>query len=497
MKGTKCIGFDLGSSSVKVAIIDTKTGALLASCQYPEVEMAIQSPRHGFAEQNPQEWWSHCQEACRRLMTSAGVEPEEIGAIGLAYQMHGLVCLDEAGAVLRPAIIWCDSRAVAQGEEVFRALGSDYCLGHLLNSPGNFTASKLRWVQENEPEIFQRIHTVFLPGDYLAWCMTGIRTTTVTGLSEGVFWDFRQAGIAKELLDHWGITAGLLPPLTEVFGTQGVLTREAAQLLGLREGIPVCYRAGDQPNNALSLGVLEPGEIAATGGTSGVVYAVADTVYPDMESRVNAFAHVNHQPGIPRIGVLLCINGTGILYSWLKNRWGRGTLTYTAMEAAAASVVEGSDGLTVIPFGNGSERMLGNRHPGASISGIDFNRHSADHIIRASLEGIAFSFRYGMNLLTGMGIRPARIRAGNDNLFQSALFSQTLANLSGCVIEVLRTNGAAGAARAAAFGFGAYPTLTAALGQTEVVKTYQPAPVTSALEAAAQRWQKTLEIHLS
>jgi xylulokinase len=465
----KCIGFDLGSSSIKAAIIDTESGVLLGTCQYPDAEMAIDSPEPGFAEQDPNVWWENCQKVSQKLLAQTGIDANEIKGIGIAYQMHGLVCLDNEGEVLRPSIIWCDSRAVSQGELAFNALGADYCLSHLLNSPGNFTASKLRWVQENEPEIFSKIKTVFLPGDYLAWCMTGEKNTTITGLSEGIFWDFENKEISSKLLEHWQIPISLLPPITNVFGEQGFLSKKAANLLGLPEGIPVAYRAGDQPNNALSLGVLEPGEIAATGGTSGVVYAVANAIIPDSESRVNSFAHVNYSVNDPKIGVLLCINGTGILYSWLKNQWGKGLLSYAEMEKVAAGIPEGSDGLTIIPFGNGAERILKNKQLGASISGLDFNRHTSDHFIRAALEGIAFSFQYGMSILNEMGIQANRIKVGNDNLFQSTVFSQTLSNISSCSIEIIKTNGAEGAARGAAFGCGFYTSLAEAVGQNQSI----------------------------
>jgi xylulokinase len=492
----KCIGFDLGSSSVKAAIIDTETGLLVGTCQYPDNEMAIDSPEPGYAEQDPALWWENCQKVSRKLLEQTGIDPTEIEGIGIAYQMHGLVCLDKDGNVLRPSIIWCDSRAVEQGEAAFNALGSSYCLSHLLNSPGNFTASKLRWVQENEPEIFAKIKTVFLPGDYLAWCMTAEANTTITGLSEGVFWDFKNKKIGDKLLAHWQIPEAILPPVTNIFGKQGVLTKEAAQLLGLTEGIPVTYRAGDQPNNALSLGVLEPGEIAATGGTSGVVYAVANAIIPDSDSRVNSFAHVNYTVNDPKIGVLLCINGTGILYSWLKKQWGKGLISYTEMEEIANKIPEGSDGLTIIPFGNGAERILKNKQLGASISGLDFNRHTSDHFIRAALEGIAFSFQYGMSILNEMGINANRIKVGNDNLFQSKVFSQTLANISSCTIEIVKTNGAEGAARGAAFGCRCYKTIAEAVGQTESMHTFYPEPVSSELSAAASKWRQTLKNNL-
>ncbi len=385
------LGYDLGSSSVKAALVRASDGATVGTAHYPDTEMAILAPQPDWAEQEPKTWWEAVGQVTRRLLATTNIAPDKIAGIGIAYQMHGLVLLDAQGEVLRPAIIWCDSRAVNNGNQAFAALGAHYCLEHLLQSPGNFTASKLNWVRQNEPAIFEKIHKFLLPGDYIAYRMTGEMCTTVTGLSEGICWDFKENKPAQSLLDYYGIPEKMLPEVVPVFAQQGKMTAEAAAYLGLAAGIPVSYRAGDQPNNALSLNVLRPGDVAGTGGTSGVVYAVTDQPRPDLEMRVNSFAHVNYTPEQPLTGVLLCINGSGSQYRWLRQMLG--DLDYAQMEQLAANAPVGADGLIMLPFGNGAERMLGNRAPGAEILGLNFNRHSREHLCRAALEGIAFSFR--------------------------------------------------------------------------------------------------------
>lgn len=491
------LGYDIGSSSIKVALLNPQDGALLGMTQYPELEMPIDSPHPDWAEQNPESWWEAACLATRKLLAETKVSPHQIAGIGIAYQMHGLVVLDKAGKVLRPAIIWCDSRAVAIGNQAFEALGAGYCLENYLNSPGNFTASKLRWVKENEPELFDRIHKALLPGDYLAYRMTNKICTTISGLSEGIFWNFKTNTLADRLLDYYEISTDLLPEIVPVFGPQGTLSAMAAADLGLVPGIPLGYRAGDQPNHALSLKVLHPGEVAATGGTSGVVYAVADRPIFDPKQRVNSFAHVNYTPENPCTGILLCINGAGSMYRWVRDnvsqpgaqnpqlfkevegaarRTGQ-KLSYPEMESLAATVPIGAEGLSILPFGNGAERMLGNQNPGAQILGLHFNRHEQRHIIRAALEGIAFAFVQGMQAMREMGIPIHTLRVGNDNLFQSAIFSGTIATLMEVTIECYASSGALGAAKAAGVSVGIYssPEEAVSLGLNPVI-TYRPEP---------------------
>jgi xylulokinase len=486
------LGYDIGSSSIKAAVIDVETGKTISTASYPREELEIQSPRPGWAEQDPERWWLCVQQVTKELISTGKISPDAIGSIGISYQMHGLVIVNSEHAVIRPAIIWCDSRAVQIGERAFQALGRETCLSTLLNSPGNFTASKLRWVKEHEPENFHSIAKALLPGDYIALRMTGEATTTVTGLSEGIFWNFQRNGISNELLGLYDIDQQLLPPIVPAIGIQGRLSRSAAAFLGLKEGTPVAYRAGDQPNNAFSLNVLEPGEIAATAGTSGVVYGITQTISSDPRSRVNLFAHVNHTTALPRMGVLLCINGTGILYSWIRRIMG-GSVSYNQLNALAGQAPIGSDGLTILPFGNGAERMLENRVLGARIDGLDLVRHSTGQVVRAAQEGIAFAFQYGMQIMQSMGLATQVIRAGNANLFLSPVFRQTLANVSGAQIELYDTNGAVGAARGAAVGVGAYATMRDAFQTLKKIEVIQPCESeTAPTQDTYDRWQGSL-----
>ena len=448
------IGYDIGSSSIKGVIFDAEAGKVLASAFAPHQEMPIYASQPGWAEQDPLMWWEHVRSVTREMIQGSRIDRSRIGAIGIAYQMHGLVLIDRARGVLRPAIIWCDSRATGIGRRAFDTIGHERCIERLLNSPGNFTASKLRWVIENEPEIFRRAGWFMLPGDYVALRLTDAVSTTVPGLSEGMLWDFVSKAPAEFLLSEYGIPPTLIPEIVPTFGVQGVLSRSAADDLGLHAGIPITYRAGDQPNNALSLNVLQPGEVASTAGTSGVVYAVSGTLEADSTSRVNAFAHVNHSAADPRIGILLCINGCGIANSWTRRILSSGGMSYDEMNARASEVPAGSLGVLVLPFGNGAERMLSDVDTRAQIRGLNFNTHSDAHLYRAVQEGVAFSFQYGLDLLATLGIRPTILRAGDANLFRSPIFCQTLANCTGVAIELYDTDGAQGAARGAAMGAG-------------------------------------------
>jgi len=487
------LGYDIGSSSVKASIIDAETAAVLASAFQPKQEMLIDAPKTGWAEQDPESWWENLKLATGDVLNQSGVDRDQIGAIGISYQMHGLVIVDKNFHVLRPSIIWCDSRAVEIGDKAFEELGIQRCLSSLLNSPGNFTASKLRWVRENEPEIYNKIHKIMLPGDYIAYRMTGMAMTTISGLSEGIFWNFEESKLGDFLLDHYGISEDLIPDIVPTFSEQGRLGPGVAAELGLKPGIPVTYRAGDQPNNAFSLNVLNPGEIAATAGTSGVVYGVSDEITYDPESRVNTFAHVNHEKSRPRLGVLLCINGTGILYSWLKRNLGPTGFDYDQLNKMAENIRAGSQGLTVLPFGNGAERLLNNRDLGCTIASLNFNIHSDAHIIRAAQEGIVFAFHYGMEIMKNTGIQPAVIRAGHANMFLSSVFQESLAALTGAVIELYDTDGAQGAAIGAGVGCGQYQGFKSAFSNLKKIRTIEPDPgMQEPYQEAYQIWQSEL-----
>ncbi|MGI9530936.1 xylulokinase [Lutimonas sp.] len=487
------IGFDLGSSSVKAALIDSSTGKTIGVTNYPETEMSILAKQTGWAEQDPGIWWQNCCKVTQRLLRQTGVSSNEIKGVGIAYQMHGMVIIDKDQKVLRPSIIWCDSRAVEIGNQAFQAVGADLCVSNLLNSPGNFTLSKLKWVKENEPEVFNQVHKLLLPGDFIAMRLTGEVTTTISGLSEGIMWDFKENEPASWLFDHMGISKELIPDVVPTFSEQGTVTKQAAEEIGLPQGIPVLYRAGDQPNNALSLNAFEPGEIAASGGTSGVVYAVTDSIQTKEYLRINNFAHVNYTKENPRIGKLLNINGAGIQYSWMKQNLAHASASYEDMNNLAATVSIGSEGLRILPFGNGAERMLNNQNKGARISNLNFNLHKRGHMFRAALESIAFSFVYGIDILKNDGVDLSVIRAGNDNLFRSDIFSTTIASLVGANIQIIDTTGAVGAARAAGVSFGAFKSLNEAFSDIEHVMTYQPQSNKNNYSEFYELWKQDLE----
>lgn len=484
------LGIDIGSSSVKASLLDIDSGRCAASATFPKTEAPISSPQKGWAEQSPEMWWDFICECVKEISRTHSMK--DVASIGVTYQMHGLVAVDGEVKPVRDSIIWCDSRAVGIGQEALAGIGYEKCMAHLLNSPGNFTASKLAWVKRNEPEVYSRVFKFMLPGDYIVYKLSGEVTTTGTGLSEQILWDFKEGRRADFVADYYGIDKSMIPDIAPSIGICARTTRQTEAILGIPEGTPIAYRAGDQPNNAFSLDVLEPGEVAATGGTSGVVYGVTDVPKADAQSRVNTFLHVNDTPQAHRYGVLLCINGTGILNSWIRRNV-TPDMSYVAMDEAAESVPAGSDGLLVLPFGNGAERVLGNRSCGASFAGLDLVRHTNAHLLRAAQEGIAFSFRYGIDIMRGLGLDLRVIRAGKANLFLSPLFRDTLATLCGAEIQLYDTDGSLGAARGGALGAGFYKTPSEAFAKLGMVGSASPRTEWAApLEDAYLKWKQLL-----
>ncbi|MFZ1525846.1 MAG: FGGY family carbohydrate kinase [Saprospiraceae bacterium] len=486
------IGYDIGSSSVKASIVKIDSGNVVAIGKYPESEMHMEAKNPGWAEQDPEMWWECICILTKTLLTKNNIDPQQILSIGIGYQMHGLVLVDKNHQVVRPSIIWCDSRSAQIGEQALRDLGSDYCLGHLLNSPGNFTASKLKWVKDNEPEIFDKIHKWMLPGDFVSMKFTNEINSTVSGYSEGMFWDFKNNSPANKLLVYYGIPKAIMPELVDTFSIHGRVTTTAAKKSGLVAGTPITYRAGDQPNNAMALKVLHPGDVGATGGTSGVVYAVTDKLDHDVQSRVNGFAHINHTADHNRIGQLLCINGCGILYAWMRKQVAAFGQTYQTMEEQIKSIPVGSEGLIILPFGNGSERILNDKIMGARIDNLQFNRHTQAHLFRAALEGIVFSFSYGMDILKSIGITPTTIKVGNDNLFLSDTFSTSMANLLQCNIEMYDTTGAVGAAKASTVAIGMYSNIEEAIDDMKPLKIIEYRSANNQYLDAYGQWSEQL-----
>lgn len=488
------LGLDIGSSSIKASILDADTGRSIVSKAFPEEEMLINSPKEGWAEQDPETWWKYIQQSSNYVLGKAKAKPGELKGIGIAYQMHGLVLVDKDHQVLRPSIIWCDSRAVQIGNKAFQDLGEEYCLPNLLNSPGNFTASKLRWVLENEPELASKIHKIMLPGDFIAMKLTGEILTSETGLSEGIFWDFKENGISEKVLDNYKIQKDWLPKVVPSYSLQGTVTGEASKLTGIEQGVPVAYRAGDQPNNAFSLQVLKPGELATTAGTSGTVYGVCDTPLYDPLSRVNTFVHVNHTKEKPSYGVLLCVNGTGILNSWIKKLLGAGKIEYDEMNNLGGSAPIGSGGLTFIPFGNGAERIMQNQQVGAHMLGLDLLKHDKKHMIRAAQEGIVSALTFGFRIMQEMGMDLKTVKAGKANMFLSPIFRKTFVHMNKVVLELYDTDGAQGAARGAGIGAGIFSNESEAFEGLELLETIEPnEQFFEPYEEVYLRWKNQLE----
>lgn len=488
------LGIDVGTSSIKVSVVDAQTQEALASAQYPDKETDIISSKPGWAEQSPEMWWEHTRKAIQKANASGKYNPQDIAAIGIAYQMHGLVVVDKEQKVLRNSIIWCDSRAVEIGNKAFEAIGQEKSLSHLLNSPGNFTAAKLAWVKENEPEVYEKIHTVMLPGDFVGLRLTGEVTTSVSALSEGVFWDFKGNKLSEDIINYFKFDTALFPEIRPVFSEHGKLQKSVAEELGLKEGIPLTYKSGDQPNNALSLNVLKPGEVAATAGTSGVIYGVSDELIYDKQSRVNTFAHVNYQDEQKRVGVLLCINGTGSLNRWTKNLFSQ-DVSYPEMNERAAQVPVGCQGLRILPFGNGAERMLNNKLIGAHFHNIDLNLHTSGHIFRAVQEGIAFAFRYGLDIMRENGMNPQVIRAGKANLFLSQLFTEAFVNSTNVPIELYQNDGSIGAALGSGIGSKTFASEGEAFSNSKPLTLVEP-KANDQYEAIYLEWKELLEKQL-
>lgn len=489
------LGYDIGTSSIKASLIDSENGKCVASAFWPEKEAEIISARKGWAEQNPEMWWENLKYATKKILTDSHAKPKDIKAIGIGYQMHGLVCVDQNLKALRPSIIWCDGRAVQYGNAAFDSIGKERCLNHLLNSPGNFTAAKLAWIKDNEPDIYSQIHKIMLPGDYIAMRMSGEMQTTVSGLSEGMFWDFKNNEVSKDVMEHFGFESSLIANIVPSFAIQAELSPSAANELGLEKGTPITYRAGDQPNNALSLNVMNPGEIAATAGTSGVVYGVLGDINYDTKSRVNTFAHVNHTADNTRLGALLCINGTGILNAWIKRNVAPAGCSYSDMNNIIEQIPAGSNGVSIIPFGNGAERIMQNEDVGCSLHGINFNIHTQAHLLRAAQEGIVFSFKRGIEIMEDMGMNISNIHAGHANMFLSHTFREALACITGATIDLYDTDGSVGAAKGAGIGVGIYKDATEAFATLQHISTTTPDPTLSqAYTDAYELWKERLEL---
>lgn len=473
------LGIDLGSSSVKLSVLDADKGSCLSSVTAPDFEMEIKAPEFGWAEQDPELWWQYTKHGIAKLANKYQIDLTKIKAIGIAYQMHGLVLTDADLNPVRPAIIWCDSRAAVLGAQSYLQIGEDYCQETLLGSPGNFTASKLKWVKENQPEILAKAAYMMLPGDYIAAKLSGVAQISTSGLSEGTLWNFKEGRLATEIMEQMDIPSELVPEIVPNFGEQATINSAIAKELGFSSDVKITYRGGDQPNNALSLNVLKPGEIATTAGTSAVIYAVSDQDAFDTQSRINTFLHVNNTPEEKRNGVMVCINGSGICYQWLRKLMSAATdelIDYEQLNSLAAASEAGAKGLRFYPFGNGVERIFNNKNATSGIQNLNFNMHSASEVVRAACEGIVFAMNFGFDVMKEVGVTGTLVKAGKANLFLSPIFREIFVNTTNTTLELYNTDGAVGAARGAAYGFGYYKTYEEAFENLECLERIEPNP---------------------
>lgn len=492
------LGIDIGSSSIKLSVLDADKERIIATVSVPDFEMEINAQRFGWAEQDPDSWWAYVKDGLSQLKSKEHIDLKKIKGIGIAYQMHGLVLTDENLNPVRPSIIWCDSRAAEIGNELFDSIGHDTCRGQLLGSPGNFTASKLKWVKRHEKQTYERAKHMMLPGDFIAAKLSGIPQTTSSGLSEAALWDFSKGQLAHEILEHMNISRSLIPEVVPTFGHQASIDPKVAQELGLSPEAKITYRAGDQPNNALSLNVLNPGEIATTAGTSAVVYAVSDQNASDPKGRINTFLHVSDTPEQKRNGLLGNINGSGILYQWLRKLVSHGNselVSYDFLNKEAASVAPGSQGLRFYPFGNGVERIFNNKEVNSGVENLNFNIHQPAHLIRAACEGIVYAMNYAFDVIKSLGTSGEVVRAGKANLFLSPIFREVFCNTTQATLELYNTSGAEGAARGAAYGYGFYSQLSQAMTNLERLETIEPTPgLSNQYQELYEQWKSNIKI---
>lgn len=446
------LGLDIGSSSVKACLYDARSFRIVGTSTSPSHEMPITAPEPGWAEQDPEVWWHHTIVACDDLRARHPAAWATVKAIGIGYQMHGLVTLDAGDKPVRPAIIWCDSRAVETGNSITGLIGRQRLLDSNLNTPGNFTVSKMVWMMQNEPDNWSKVAIGMLPGDYIAYRLSGDKTTSKSGLSEMILWNFLTNEIDTLILNNYPSIRAILPKIVPNIGVATSISMESAEMLGLQDDVVLSYRSGDQPNNAFGLGVTEPGSVGINAGTSGVVYAVTDKPVVDVAETFNPFLHVNNNESQKRIGLLLCLNGCGIMNAQIRRL--TKASSYEMMNEKADDVPLGSDGLQIFPFGNGAERMFGNRNLGASIHGWDLVRHNDAHFFSASLEGIAATLSYGIDHMRSLGVNINKIHAGRANLFLSPLFCELIAAIARVDVYLFESDGASAAAKGAAYGAG-------------------------------------------
>ena len=479
------LGFDVGSSSVKASLVNADSGKCVATAFFPEKEAPIMAVKAGWAEQDPQMWWDNAKLSLKKIMVEAGATAEEIKAIGISYQMHGLVCVDKNLKALRPSIIWCDSRAVPYGEKAFKDLGADQCLSHLLNSPGNFTAAKLAWVKENEPENFKKIKKIMLPKDYLAYKLSGTFCTDYSDASGMLLLDVKNRKWSKEMCDICGITEDMLPKLFDSFEKVGELKHDLAAELGLRDGVVIAAGAGDNAAAAVGTGTVGNNKCNISLGTSGTIFMSSDSFAVDSNNALHSFDHADGHFHL--MGCMLSAASC--------NKWWMDEILKTKDYADEQKGIDklGENHVFFLPYLMGERSPWNNPNARATFTGITMDTTRED-MTQAVLEGVAFATRDMYEVAKSIGVAPKRTMICGGGA-KSPLWRRMIANILNVEVDVpsCEEGPGMGGAMLAMVACGAYKSVEeAAAAIVKVDKTEKPDPELVAKYEARYQQFKTI-----
>jgi xylulokinase len=467
---THILGIDVGTGGTRAVIVG-ENGRIVASAT--EEHEPFASPQIGWAEQSPEDWWRACGTAVRKALAEASLRGDEVACVGFSGQMHGAVMLDGSDEIVRPALIWCDVRTEKQCHELTEKIGAEELI-RLTSNPAlpNFTLTKFLWVRENEPANWKRVRSVMLPKDYVRFRLTGERATDMADASGTLMLDVARRRWSDEVLQAAGVEKSLLPQLFESPEICGKVSASGAAATGVQQDTPVVAGAGDQAAGAVGMGIVAPGAVSATIGTSGVVFAATDRPALDPKGRLHTFCHA-----VPdRWHVMGVTQAAGLSLRWFRDRFGiggneNGGDPYESLTTEAAAVAPGSDGLLWAPYLMGERTPHLDPNARAALIGLSAS-HTRGHVVRAILEGVAFSLRDSFTLFAEMGVPVRNIRLGGGGA-RSSLWRQIQADVYEREVEILEAEeGAAyGAAILAGVGAGAWSSVDAAC--SEVVKVAQ------------------------
>lgn len=482
------LGIDIGTSGTKTVLFD-EAGNTIASAlgEYP-----LYQPNVGWAEQDPEDWWKATFSTIKAVLGKSGVNPSDVKGVGLSGQMHGAVLLDKDNQVLRKAIIWCDQRSSAECDQITSIIGKERLIEITANPAlTGFTASKVMWVKNNEPEIFEKVKKILLPKDYIRFKLTGEFATEVSDASGMQFMDIPKRKWSSEVLDKLGIDKGLLGDVYESQEVSGKVHKAAAELTGLKEGTPVVGGAGDQAAGAVGNGIVRPGVISSTIGTSGVVFAFSENVSIDPKGRVHTFCHA-----VPNTWHIMGVTqGAGLSLKWFRDNFCieekrtaelMGIDPYVLMDQEADRVEAGCSGLIYLPY------MMGERTPhlDPNAKGVFFGlsaKHEKQDMLRAVMEGVVYSLKDCLEIIKEMGVDVSEVRASGGG-GKSKLWRQMQSDVFGTEITTINSSegGALGVALLAGVGTGVYSSVPEACDAIIKVKTRQAADM--ALNAKYQKF---------